>query len=151
MLQILAEIYTTFPEAGDLDRPKLCLFIDEAHRYLMKPVKHCWIKSRASSRSDPKASVSFSLPKTLLMPDAVLSQLGLKSATCAQGFYRQRSQSNQTGCRKLFPISEYYATDECSLLWVLEAMATALNEKAFPLHGSCIFTSAPIRDGHTHR
>ncbi|MBL7943210.1 MAG: DUF853 family protein, partial [Flavobacteriales bacterium] len=31
MLQMLAEIYQSFPEAGDLEKPKLCVFIDEAH------------------------------------------------------------------------------------------------------------------------
>jgi DNA helicase HerA-like ATPase len=31
MLQMLAEMYATLPEEGDLDRPKLVLFIDEAH------------------------------------------------------------------------------------------------------------------------
>ena len=31
MLSLLAEIYTTFPEEGDSDKPKLVLFIDEAH------------------------------------------------------------------------------------------------------------------------
>ena len=31
MLSLLAEIYSTFPEEGDLDAPKLIIFIDEAH------------------------------------------------------------------------------------------------------------------------
>jgi len=31
MLQLLAELYATFPEAGDQKKPKLVLFIDEAH------------------------------------------------------------------------------------------------------------------------
>ena len=31
MLSLLAEIYTTFPEEGDMSKPKLVIFIDEAH------------------------------------------------------------------------------------------------------------------------
>ncbi|UCE95057.1 MAG: DUF853 family protein, partial [Flavobacteriaceae bacterium] len=31
MLQLLAEVYNSFPELGDTDRPELVLFIDEAH------------------------------------------------------------------------------------------------------------------------
>ena len=31
MLSLLAEIYATFPEQGDSDRPELVIFIDEAH------------------------------------------------------------------------------------------------------------------------
>ena len=33
MLSLLAEIYSTFPEVGDLPKPKLCIFIDEAQGY----------------------------------------------------------------------------------------------------------------------
>ena len=31
MLQMLAELYAICPEEGDLDKPKLIIFIDEAH------------------------------------------------------------------------------------------------------------------------
>jgi DNA helicase HerA-like ATPase len=31
MLSLLAEIYGSFPEEGDMDKPKLCIFIDEEH------------------------------------------------------------------------------------------------------------------------
>jgi DNA helicase HerA-like ATPase len=31
MLQLLAELYAVCPEEGDIDKPKLVLFIDEAH------------------------------------------------------------------------------------------------------------------------
>lgn len=31
MLCLLAEIYSTLPEAGDISQPKLVIFIDEAH------------------------------------------------------------------------------------------------------------------------
>ena len=31
MLSLLAELYATLPEEGDMDKPKLVLFIDEAH------------------------------------------------------------------------------------------------------------------------
>ena len=31
MLQMLAELYAVCPEEGDLDKPKLIIFIDEAH------------------------------------------------------------------------------------------------------------------------
>ena len=38
MLSLLAEVYETFPEAGDSDKPKLCIFIDEAHLILSPDV-----------------------------------------------------------------------------------------------------------------
>lgn len=39
MLSLLAEIYDTFPEQGDSDKPELVLFIDEAHLILMKHLR----------------------------------------------------------------------------------------------------------------
>ena len=31
MLSLLAELFESFPETGDIDKPKLVMFIDEAH------------------------------------------------------------------------------------------------------------------------
>jgi len=31
MLSLLAEVYSTFPEVGDPEAPRLVIFIDEAH------------------------------------------------------------------------------------------------------------------------
>ena len=31
MLSLLAEIYSSFPEEGDIAQPKLVIFVDEAH------------------------------------------------------------------------------------------------------------------------
>lgn len=36
MLCLLAEIYNTFPEEGDLEAPKLVIVIDEAHLLFKK-------------------------------------------------------------------------------------------------------------------
>ena len=44
MLQMLAELYATSPEEGDLDKPKLVMFIDEAHLIFKEASKCCWSK-----------------------------------------------------------------------------------------------------------
>ncbi len=43
MLQMLAELYATLPEAGDMDKPKLVMFIDEAHLVFFRklPMLYC--------------------------------------------------------------------------------------------------------------
>jgi DNA helicase HerA-like ATPase len=41
MLQLLAELYASCPEEGDLDKPKLILFVDEAHLVFKKLAMHC--------------------------------------------------------------------------------------------------------------
>jgi hypothetical protein len=41
MLQMLAELYATCPEEGDLDKPKLVMFIDEAHLIFQEASMNC--------------------------------------------------------------------------------------------------------------
>ena len=51
MLQLLAELYATCPEEGDLDKPKLVMFIDEAH-LIFQEANACII---ATDRNDHQA------------------------------------------------------------------------------------------------
>ncbi|MHA2096904.1 MAG: helicase HerA-like domain-containing protein, partial [Candidatus Hodarchaeales archaeon] len=45
MLSLLAEIYSSFPEEGDLEQPKLVIFIDEAHLIFEEATKvNCQIR-----------------------------------------------------------------------------------------------------------
>ncbi len=49
MLSLLAELYATLPEEGDMDKPKLVLFIDEAHLIFQeKPATPCCNRSKRS-------------------------------------------------------------------------------------------------------
>jgi DNA helicase HerA-like ATPase len=48
MLQLLAELYATCPEEGDLDKPKLVMFIDEAHLIFQEASLLCYNKLKRS-------------------------------------------------------------------------------------------------------
>ncbi|MBI3745819.1 MAG: DUF853 family protein, partial [Chloroflexi bacterium] len=60
MLWMLAQLYETLPEAGDLPKPKLCFFFDEAHLLfheasdaLMEQVERTARMIRSKRRSSP--------------------------------------------------------------------------------------------------
>ena len=48
LLWLLSELFERLPEVGDLDKPKLVFFFDEAHLLFNDAPRRCW---RASSRS----------------------------------------------------------------------------------------------------
>ncbi len=109
MLSLLAEIYATFPEAGDLDRPKLCLFIDEAHLIFNNASKALLdqIESIVKLIRSKGVGIFFATQNPSDIPDAVLSQLGFKAQHALRAFTaKDRKEIKQTA--ENYPTSEYY-------------------------------------------
>lgn len=78
MLCLLAEIYSTFPEVGDADKPKLVIFIDEAHLIFDNATKPLLDQIESIIKLMLKGWVSTSVPRISDVPDSVLGQLGMK-------------------------------------------------------------------------
>jgi len=53
MLSLFAEIYMTFPEEGDAGKPKLVLFIDEAHLIFNEASKTLLSQIENHGEADP--------------------------------------------------------------------------------------------------
>ena len=88
MLQLLAEIYSTFPEEGDLEQPKLVMFIDEAH-LLFKEASSALldqIEIIIKLIRSKGVGIYFCTQNPTDIPDAVLSQLGLKIQHALRAF-----------------------------------------------------------------
>ncbi len=103
MLQMLAELYASCPEEGDLDKPKLVLFIDEAHLVfqeasdaLLKQIETIIKLIRSKG-----IGVFFCTQNPMDVPASVLAQLGLKVQHALRAFTAARSQNNQTNRREL--------------------------------------------------
>ncbi len=134
MLCLLAEIYATFPEAGDLEKPKLCLFIDEAH-LLFKNASDALleqIESIVKLIRSKGVGLFFVTQNPTDIPDAVLSQLGLKVQHALRAFTEKDRKAIKKAAEN-FPITNYYDTAEVlTSLGIGEALVTALNEKGIP-------------------
>ncbi len=134
MLQMLAEIYATFPEEGDLDRPKLCIFIDEAHLVfdqasdaLLDQIEIIIKLIRSKG-----VGIFFVTQNPVDIPDAVLSQLGLKVQHALRAFTAKDRKAIKLAAQN-FPITEYYDIEQLlTQLGIGEALITALNEKGIP-------------------
>jgi len=146
MLSLLAEIYSTFPEQGDTERPELVLFIDEAHLIFKEasPALLEQIESIVKLIRSKGVGIYFVTQNPTDIPNEVLSQLGLKVQHALRAFTaRDRKAIKLTA--ENYPISEFYDTKEVLTgLGIGEALVTALDEKGRPTPLAATLMRAPM-------
>lgn len=134
MLQLLAELYASSPEEGDLDKPKLVLFIDEAHLIFNEASEALLrqIETIVKLIRSKGIGIYFCTQNPMDVPASVLSQLGLKVQHALRAFTAaDRKVIKQTS--ENYPESEFYKTDELlTQVGIGEALITMLNEKGVP-------------------
>lgn len=134
MLSLLAEIYSTFPEVGDQEKPKLVLFLDEAHLFFKEASKALLdqIENMVKLIRSKGVGIFFITQVPADIPDQVLGQLGLKIQHALRGFTAKDRKAIKKAIEN-YPISTFYKADELvSNLGIGEAFVTALNEKGIP-------------------
>ena len=146
MLSLLSEIYETFPEQGDADQPKLCLFIDEAHLVFSNASKDLLEKIEAIVKliRSKGVGVYFCTQTPTDVPDNILGQLGLKVQHALRAF-TAKDRKAITKTAENYPDSIYYNTSEVlTSMGIGEALITALNEKGIPTPLAHTLVRAPI-------
>lgn len=146
MLSLLAEIYSTFPEQGDSGQPELVIFIDEAH-LIFKEASDALldqIESIVKLIRSKGVGLYFVTQNPTDVPDAVLSQLGLKVQHALRAFTAKDRKAIKLTAEN-YPLSDYYKTDEVlTSLGIGEALVTALNEKGIPTPLAATMLRAPM-------
>lgn len=134
MLQMLAELYATCPEEGDMDKPKLVMFIDEAHLIFNEASSALLqqIETIVKLIRSKGIGVFFCTQNPMDVPASVLAQLGLKIQHALRAFTAaDRKVIKQTA--ENYPETEYYKTEDLiTQLGIGEALVTMLNEKGIP-------------------
>ena len=134
MLQLLAELYATSPEEGDLDKPKLVMFIDEAHLIFQEASSALLqqIETIIKLIRSKGIGIFFCTQNPMDVPASVLAQLGLKVQHALRAFTAaDRKVIRQTA--ENYPETEFYKTDDLiTQLGIGEALVTVLNEKGIP-------------------
>lgn len=146
MLSLLSEIYETFPEQGDADQPKLCLFIDEAHLVFSSASKDLLEKIETIIKliRSKGVGVFFCTQTPTDVPDNVLGQLGLKVQHALRAF-TAKDRRAITKTAENYPDSPFYKTSEVlTAMGIGEALVTALNEKGIPTPLAHTLIRAPI-------
>lgn len=134
MLQMLAELYATLPEAGDVDKPKLVLFIDEAHLVFQEATDALLqqIETIIKLVRSKGVGIFFCTQNPQDVPAGILSQLGLKVQHALRAFTAADRKTIKTAAEN-YPETAYYKTETLlTQLGIGEALVTALNEKGIP-------------------
>ena len=134
MLSLFAEIYMTFPEEGDSGKPKLVLFIDEAHLIFQEASKALLsqIETMVKLIRSKGVGIYFITQIPGDVPENVLSQLGLKIQHALRGFTAKDKKEINKAVEN-YPITEFYdAGNLIQNLGIGEAFVTALDEKGIP-------------------
>ena len=134
MLQMLAELYATCPEEGDLDKPKLVMFIDEAHLIFNEASTALLqqIETIVKLIRSKGIGIFFCTQNPMDVPASVLAQLGLKVQHALRAFTAaDRKSIKQTADN--YPETSFYKTEDLiTQLGIGEALITMLNEKGIP-------------------
>ncbi len=134
MLQMLAELYATMPEEGDLDKPKLVIFIDEAHLIFQEATQSLLeqIETIIKLIRSKGVGIYFCTQNPMDVPAPVLGQLGLKIQHALRAFTAaDRKVIKQTA--ENYPETTFYKTEDLiTQMGIGEALVTILNEKGIP-------------------
>ncbi|MBT8220385.1 MAG: DUF853 domain-containing protein [Bacteroidia bacterium] len=134
ILQMLAEIYASFPEEGDLDAPKLVMFIDEAHLIFDKASDALLDQIEVIIKliRSKGVGIYFVTQNPADIPESVLSQLGMKVQHALRAFTAKDRKAIKLAAQN-YPITEFYDIEELlTQLGIGEALVTVLNEKGIP-------------------
>ena len=146
MLSLLAELYSTFPEKGDAEKPELVLFIDEAHLIFKEATGALMdqIESIVKLIRSKGIGIYFITQNPTDVPKEILSQLGLKIQHSLRAFTANDRKAIKLTAEN-YPISEFYDTKEViTSLGIGEALVSTLDEKGRPTPLAATMLRAPM-------
>ena len=145
LLSLLAEIYQSMPEAGDLDKPKLVFFFDEAHLLFNDAPKAFLEQVNTIIRliRSKGIGVFFCTQSPMDIPETVLAQLGNRVQHALRAF----TPNDVDALKKTvntYPKSEFYEIDKVlTSLGTGQALVTVLNEKGIPTEVAATMLTPP--------
>jgi DNA helicase HerA-like ATPase len=134
VLWMLAELYEALPEVGDLPKPKLAFFFDEAH-LLFKDASEALmdqIERTARLIRSKGVGVYFVTQAPTDVPASVLSQLGNRVQHALRAFTPDDAENLRKTART-FPMTDAYDVErDITRLGIGEAFVTVLGPKGVP-------------------
>ncbi|GAA4209594.1 DUF853 family protein [Pedobacter jeongneungensis] len=145
LLSLLAELFNTMPEVGDLDKPKLVFFFDEAHLLFKNSSKAFLEQIETIIRliRSKGIGVFFCTQAPSDVPESVLGQLGNRVQHALRAF----TPNDVDALKKTvntYPKSDFYEIDKIlTSLGTGQALVTVLNEKGIPTEVSATLLTPP--------
>jgi len=134
LLWMLAELFEQLPEVGDLEKPKLVFFFDEAHLLFAEAPKALVDKVEQVVRliRSKGVGVYFVTQNPLDVPESVLGQLGNRVQHALRAFTPRDQKAVKTAAETLRPNPKIKAEQVITELGVGEALVSLLDEKGRP-------------------
>jgi len=134
LVWMLTEIYNTMPEVGDLVRPRLVLFIDEAH-LLFSEMSSNVVKSIIQIVKlirSKGVGVYFISQSPSDVPDEILSQLGNKVQHVLRAYTPSDEKAIKAAANSFRANPNFNTSDVIKELATGEALVSMLDEKGEP-------------------
>src|SRR5246500_2778965 len=134
LMWLLADLFTVLPEIGDVDKPKLVFFFDEAH-LLFTDASKAFLEQVTQTVKlirSKGVGVFFCTQLPTDVPDDVLSQLGARVQHALRAFTPDDQKALTTTVRT-YPKTDVYDLESAlTSLGIGEAIVTVLSEKGAP-------------------
>ena len=134
MLWMLAQLYESLPEAGDLPKPKLCFFFDEAHLLFDDASQALLDQIERTARliRSKGVGVYFVTQTPTDVPSPVLAQLGNRVQHALRVFTPDDADALRKTART-FPMTDFYDVEKViTSLGTGEALVTVLSPRGVP-------------------
>jgi Predicted ATPase len=146
LLWILSELFETLPEAGDLDKPKLVFFFDEAHllfsdapTVLIEKVEQVVRLIRSKG-----VGVYFVTQNPADIPDKVLAQLGNRVQHALRAYTPQEQKAVKVAAQTFRVNPKIDVEKAITELGVGEVLISMLDEKGIPNIVDRAFVVPPV-------
>jgi hypothetical protein len=134
LMWVLADLFTVLPEVGDVEKPKLVFFFDEAHLLFADASKAFLdqVEQTVKLIRSKGVGVFFCTQLPTDLPNDVLSQLGARIQHALRAFTPDDQQALSKTVRT-YPKTDVYDLESAlTSLGIGEAVVTVLSEKGAP-------------------
>ena len=145
LLWLMSELFEQLPEVGDVEKPKMVFFFDEAHllfneapRPLLEKVEQVVRLIRSKG-----VGVFFVTQNPLDIPDTVLGQLGNRIQHALRAFTPRDQKAVRAAAETMRQNPKFDAEQAISELGVGEALVSLLDEKGRPNIVARVWMAAP--------
>jgi len=134
LLWLLSELYEALPEVGDLAKPKLVFFFDEAHILFDQAPKALLEKVQQVVRliRSKGVGVYFVTQNPVDIPDDVAGQLGNRVQHALRAYTPKEQKAVKAAAETFRPNPAFQVAEVITQLGVGEALVSCLDEKGRP-------------------
>jgi DNA helicase HerA-like ATPase len=146
LLWMLSELFELLPEVGDMDRPKLVFFFDEAHLLFRDAPKALLntIEQVVRLIRSKGVGIYFVTQNPQDIPESVLAQLGNRFQHALRAYTPSETKAVRIAAESFRPNARFKTEDMITELGVGEALVSTLDDKGVPTIVERTFIRPPI-------